>query len=414
MDKQHILYGDGIHDDYPAIQEMLDSGSSLVELPAPAVRYQISKTLVISSGCKLKLPRFAHIRLMDNANCMMLQSKTVYKPANRLLPDMPDRAFQAFGFVNRFSVDPEDICHDFEIEGGVWDCNNLNQLPNPQQSKDFGPNGDFYGYGMLFYNVRNFRLANMTLKDPTNYAITLDLASYFTCENITFDFNTGNPYAVNMDGIHLNGNCHYGVIRNLQGACYDDLVALNAHEGTRGDITNLDIDGIFAENCHSAIRLLTVTDAIRNIRIANVYGTYYQYCIGFTKHYPGETTGCFDAIRLENIFAAKAKRLPVQEMHMGDKDYHFPFVWMQGGTVVKHISIHGLHRREQNNPIATVRVDTGAVVERMIVQDVTLENLTDTHCPVLENLGTISYLSLQDVPENTLEGSGSIGLLHNA
>ena len=64
MEKQYTLYGDGIHDDYPAIQEMLDSGSCQVELPAPAVRYQISKTLVISSGCKLKLPRFAHIRLM--------------------------------------------------------------------------------------------------------------------------------------------------------------------------------------------------------------------------------------------------------------------------------------------------------------------------------------------------------------
>ena len=36
------------------------------------------------------------------------------------------------------------------------------------------------------------------------------------------------------------------MIRNLQGACYDDFVALNAHEGSGGDVTNIQIDGLFA------------------------------------------------------------------------------------------------------------------------------------------------------------------------
>jgi hypothetical protein len=29
------LFGDGVHDDYPAIQEMIDSGVCEVSLPAP-------------------------------------------------------------------------------------------------------------------------------------------------------------------------------------------------------------------------------------------------------------------------------------------------------------------------------------------------------------------------------------------
>ena len=33
---QHVLYGDGIHDDQPAIQELIDSGVCEVCLPAPA------------------------------------------------------------------------------------------------------------------------------------------------------------------------------------------------------------------------------------------------------------------------------------------------------------------------------------------------------------------------------------------
>ena len=59
------LYGDGIHDDAPAIQEMLDSGVSAVVLPAPKKNYAIGSTLVIHSGQSLVLPReFLYHRLV--------------------------------------------------------------------------------------------------------------------------------------------------------------------------------------------------------------------------------------------------------------------------------------------------------------------------------------------------------------
>jgi hypothetical protein len=265
---------------------------------------------------------------------------------------------------------------------------------------------------MLFYNVRNFRISNLTLKDPANFALTLDTASYFTVENITFDFNFGNPIACNMDGVHLNGNCHYGVIRNLKGACYDDLVALNAHEGTGGDITNVEIDGIFAENCHSAVRLLTVTDRIEHITVSNVFGTYYQYCIGFTKFYSGESTGYFDAISLNNIHAAKSERLPIQEAHMGDqKNHHFPFIWMQGGTLIKRISIEHRHRREYQNPIDTICIDKDAVIDEMIVRDLTLENHTGGDCAKISNHGTIGVLYAECISKEEIHNDGSIGKL---
>ena len=56
---KHILYGDGIHDDYPAIQEMINSGVCEVTLPVPEKNYLISQTLVLPSNFKLILPRFA-------------------------------------------------------------------------------------------------------------------------------------------------------------------------------------------------------------------------------------------------------------------------------------------------------------------------------------------------------------------
>ena len=75
MEMKNILYGDGIHDDFPAIQEMLDSGVCEVVLPAPEKYYVISKTLKIHGNQTLKLPRFAVIRLADKANCEMIENE---------------------------------------------------------------------------------------------------------------------------------------------------------------------------------------------------------------------------------------------------------------------------------------------------------------------------------------------------
>ena len=70
----HKLYGDGIHDDTMAIQEMLDTKNSVVELPVPEKHYCISNTLEIYSNQTLKLGETTTIKLMPNSNCFMLKN----------------------------------------------------------------------------------------------------------------------------------------------------------------------------------------------------------------------------------------------------------------------------------------------------------------------------------------------------
>lgn len=407
---KYTLYGDGIHDDTDAIQELIDSGVCEAVLPAPQKLYLISHPLIIPSNFKLKLPRYAEIKLADVSNCFMLQNKTVEKHESRLRNFLSPVSKGLWRFCDLLSPEKEDTCQNFEIEGGIWNFNNMNQKPNPIQSKKFEDDG-YLGHVMFFYNVRNFRISNLTIKDPANYAIMIDTGSYFTIENIVFDFNFGNPIASNMDGVHLNGNCHYGIIKNLRGACYDDLVALNAYEGSGGDITNIEIDGIFAENCHSAVRLLTVHQQIEHITISNVFGTYYQYCIGFTKYYPGETTGCFDAISLSNIHASKSERLPIQEAHMRNKNYHFPFIWIQDDTVIKQMSIDHLHRRELVNPIDTIRIGKNATVYSLCIHDMEVENHTDSRCAKIVNHGNVQRLYVDGMSEDEIDNEGIINHL---
>ncbi|MFQ9872304.1 MAG: hypothetical protein ACLRVT_04605 [Oscillospiraceae bacterium] len=69
-----FLYGDGIHDDQPAIQELLDSGCCEVALGVPKAHYLLGRTLKIHSFQTLRLPRYAVIRMADGANCPMLEN----------------------------------------------------------------------------------------------------------------------------------------------------------------------------------------------------------------------------------------------------------------------------------------------------------------------------------------------------
>lgn len=396
----YTLWGDGIHDDYPAIQEMLDGGICEVTLPAPKVRYLISKTLEMPSYTRLVLPRYAEIKLADGANCPMIRNKTVSAPDY-------DGQGGFWDIVLRNSVEESDCVHDFEISGGIWNCNNKGQAENPLWTAGSGPQG-YSGFGMLFVNVKNFKLTNMTLKDPVNFAITLDTASWFTVEDLTFDFNYGNPTAVNMDGVHLNGNCHYGTIRNLKGTCYDDLVALNADEGTDGPITNIEITGIYSTDCHSAVRLLTVKNPVEKIHISDVYGTYYQYCIGVTKFYPGETIGYYDGITLDNICASKAER---HDIYCKKNSHVYPLIFIQEETVVKNLKVHTLHRREFNTPVETVYVGARSQVDMLILENITTENHTKEPMPLLVNNGKIDNLVVRDIKGGNqpfMSGSGVV------
>ena len=73
---KNILYGDGIHDDTLAIQELLDTQNDIV-LPSPENFYLISKPLEMRSKTSLTLPRNAVIKLADNSNCFMLKNKMI-------------------------------------------------------------------------------------------------------------------------------------------------------------------------------------------------------------------------------------------------------------------------------------------------------------------------------------------------
>lgn len=383
---QHTLYGDGIHDDTAALQEMIDESSNELLLKSPKNFYLISKALEIPSNFRLVLPRFAEIRLADNSNCLMLRNKAYNKSGKLIETCFPDHT----GGMHVHNNDDFDINENIEVTGGIWNYNNMGQRKNPIHY-DHDDLPYYTGTAFFFFGVRNLRISNLTIKDPVTYAATFDTISYFTFENITFDFNYGNPRPANMDGIHLNGNCHYGVFRNLKGTCYDDLIALNADEGSDGPITNIEIDGLFAEDCHSAVRMLTVKHPFENVHISNVYGTYYQYCIALSKCYAGDALGYYDGISIDHIYASKAER---RTIYGKDGCYVFALIWVEPNINVKSLSISELYRKEKNIPIETLFIGDNTKVDLLTVDRVSFENNTGTPTPFIVNNGDVKKLVL--------------------
>ena len=90
------------------------------------------------------------------------------------------------------------------------------------------------------------------------------------------------------------------------------------------------------------------------------------------------------------------------------KNYHFPFMWVQKGTVVKQLSIDHLHRREKANPVDTIRIDQGAIVENLSIRDLTLVNETDSPCVKFNNCGLIRLLRAEGLSEDEIINSGDI------
>ena len=136
---------------------------------------------------------------------------------------------------------------------------------------------------------------------------------------------------------------------------------------------------------------------MEKIHISNVFGTYYQYCIGLTrsKYDPEENDGYYDAITLDHIYASKAVRtvfLPWQG------DYVYSFFSIDPNVHVKNLIISDFHRREREVSVDTVRIHNDTLVDRLTLENITVENSTGKEFPLLSVYSSkIGHLIMRNV-----------------
>ncbi len=372
------LSGDGIHDDTAAIQGLLDTGRSCICLPPPEKYYLISKALVIHSNQELRLDKFTVIRLAPGADCVMITND-----------------------------DHDGGNHHIALTGGIWDMANTEQSPNPLLGRIRSPEKyrpeHYLGVLMRFVNVSHFSMQSLTLRNPVTFSVQFAKLTHFTITDITFEQTSWNPSPNNMDGLHFDGGCRFGKLTNLRGDAHDDLVALNADDAVIespcfGPIGDIEIDGIFAENCHSAVRLLSAGSLMNNISIRNIHGTFYRYAIGFTQHAPKTGgRGRFEAITLENLFIAKCAAPPETRT----KPPPFPLIFCENMVDIENLNISNVHRDENYSTLPLMLIQEGARINTLCWENSSARNRGPEELEVLVNYGEIGHLSMRNIDMKT-------------
>ena len=353
MDEKMKLYGDGIHDDTDAIQAMLDKCGT-VRIPDGC--YLISKPLIIHSNTHLILSSLATLRLADGANCSILDNDGLYS---------------------------DETNANITIEGGIWDGNHMMQerqkIPNEGHPGDENEDkicdkqtyiSNIYVVFMVrLVHTQNLQVKNLTFKDPTSYAIHIADSRCFNVENITLDYDLLKP---NMDGVHIQGPARFGKIRNIFGNANDDHVALCANgtirsEITRGDIEDVDIDGVYCDNGYTGVRLLSRGDAIRNIHISNIHGEFRFYAVSLTHHYPirRDKPILLENIHISDIYASKSRIATVGTPSWAPESA--ALIWFERGINCRNVTVENVFRNERNpyTKAPTVRIDDNVVAHNL-------------------------------------------------
>ncbi len=247
-------FGDGVHDDYIAFQTALDSGTSVITVPQGI--YLISQTLKVQSNTDIIADR----------NAKIIMKSISRRKRNEFLLSNSDTVN---GNVN------------IKITGGIWDGNNT----APENAKpDLFDKEGYSGAMLNFVNVDDLVLKNMVLSNSVTFYVRLCRVHNFVIENIDF---VCDSFGANQDGLHFGGDVKHGKVKNIRALSYgqtnDDMIALNADDSIervenldlcRDTIEDITFENIYTENCHTIIRMLSVTAEIKNLRFKNIYGGF--------------------------------------------------------------------------------------------------------------------------------------------
>ena len=257
--KDYGAIGNGVVDDADAIQAALDSGAD--EVIIPFGNYAVSRTLFVGSDTTVRADRCARIVMRHGVR----RKRGDFLISNKNTKD---------GNVN------------IKLIGGIWDGNNT----DPDMAKpDIFDMGGYSGAVINFVGVRGLVLSDLVVANSTTYYTRLCRVEDFVIENIDL---VSDFFGQNQDGVHFGGGVRRGTVRNVRalsiGQTNDDMIAFNADDSVervenldlvRDDIEDITVENVFAVNCYTVFRMLSVDVNIRNITIKNVYAGYRNYVV---------------------------------------------------------------------------------------------------------------------------------------
>ncbi len=301
------------------------------------------------------------------------------------------------------------------ISGGIWNGNYY----NPEIRKGAQSKGDSI-HGLVgcfrFHGVNNLIVRDAILYKPATYAIAASNVTHVLYENIIVD--VGPDALINNDGLHIDGNSQYGVIRHCVLNTHDDAIGLNADdlylhwfdrkgdpsdklfytEKAAGPISDILMDDITLNSSLFGIRILSCKSRVDRITIRNIkgYTKGYAVVIDNYQHDPGIVTwagpGNVGTISIEDfdvaIYPGKIK-MPnescinvstnVEQLILKNiKRKYFsagePTIFIKGrNTVIGTLEVDGYYSLDStmNSTISHILID-GACINQLSISNVSL------------------------------------------
>ncbi len=224
-----------------AFQTALDN-YEIINIPASDEPYYIDKSLVVPSNRHIEAREGAVIRQLSGVKVLMLRNSNVADGTHK-------------------PIESRNENYNISINGGIWEeCRNESGIG---KSGMIDENGSFYGVSacMLFNNMENLTLTNMTFVRAGCFAVQMGNVKNAVFENIKF-------VGCFADGLHINGNTENVFVVNLSGQVGDDVFALNMYDWQNSSVTFGPIKNVWCEN----IRL---SEGSRYKALRILPGTYY-------------------------------------------------------------------------------------------------------------------------------------------
>ena len=361
--------GDGHADDSPAIQRALDAAegkSGTVYIPAGT--YRIGKTLYAGNDTTIRC---------DSGARLFVCEKQPKKRGDFLLS-------------NR-----DTVCgnRNIAVYGGTWD-GNFDGKNNNKPADLFDPDA-WSGSTLNFVNVKNLTLAGLAMRNSVVYYIRMAKLDGFVIRDISF---ASERAAYNQDGLHFGGEVRHGLIENITaepGQTNDDMIAFNAddsmvrlenHDLCCGAIEDITVRGVYAENCYTGFRMLSVNSPIRDIRMEDIYLGCRHFAVNMDGARHCRTPLIRDGEKLNG--SGHIENISVVNMTVWTTEKNGERALILAETELNNFRITGFRRdtaRDVCPEKPTLRIalapsSYGTVTENGAVTEYLLNTLEDTFC----------------------------------
>ena len=347
-----MLYGDGIYDNTLTLQKMLDE-RGIVTIDSPGT-YLVSKTLIIHSNTRFILSPSAKLLAAPLSKCALIENE-------------------------HFAGGGRD--ENIEIVGGIWDGNcdemGLDAVYEAKHRLDepYSPSL-FKGKLIRFCHIDRLHLSRMTVRNPVSYGIQIGDAKGFVVRDMYFDYNW---HFGTTDGVHINGPAYDGVLENFAGTTNDDMIGMTTYDESHaecslGNIENIYIHNITANNAYSGIRLLSGENCdMRAVHIDGLYGNYRHNGVIVSNHNKRPGTVWFDDITIENVHARKSYT------PLGEDCFRY---WEKGAenrailefekdAICGSVVIRNVYRHEtESSESALIRMTNETSIERLVLENI--------------------------------------------